>query len=301
MEAQQRLHLILQDVLQALCSPEHPLVIFFDNLQWADAASLTLMQQLLTRRNPKALLIIGAYRTHEIPESHQLYDIFETLQKQQIRITQISLSPLSFQHVMQLLTDTFHDDQEDIEPLARLILEKTTGNPFAIKEFLKTMDAEGLLTFDRRSRRWQWNLEQLQGLAMPENMVAFMTMKIQKLPRKIQHLLQFAACLGNRFDLSTLATVMERSENETAKDLEMAINEGIIFPTDESYRYITFLPGSELKDFAPYVFYDFVHNRFQEAVLEMIPADRASDLPPQNRTILVTPEEYLPLRGGSFY
>ena len=107
---------------------------------------------------------------------------------------------------------------------------------------------------------------------MPENMVAFMTMKIQKLPRKIQHLLQFAACLGNRFDLSTLAAVMERSENETAKDLEMAINEGIIFPTDESYRYITFFPGSELKDFAPYVFYDFVHNRFQEAVLEMIPA-----------------------------
>ena len=84
-EAQQHLHLILQDVLQSLSSPEHPLVIFFDNLQWADAASLTLMQQLLTRRNPKALLIIGAYRAHEIPESHDLYDIVETLQKHQIQ------------------------------------------------------------------------------------------------------------------------------------------------------------------------------------------------------------------------
>lgn len=270
-EPQHRLHQILQDMLQVLSSPEHPFVIFLDNLQWADTPSLSLIQELLSQRKTKALLMIGAYRPYEVPESHHIYHIIEALEKHQSKLTQILLTPLSLQDLSQLLTDTFHDDQENIAPFARLILEKTTGNPFAVREFLKTMDAEGLLTFDRRSRRWQWNLEQIQGLAMPENMVIFMTTKIRKLPHKIQHVLQFAACLGNRFDLLTLAAVMEQSENETVKDLEIAINEGIIFPADESYRYITFFPSSELKDFAPYVLYDFVHNRFQEAVLELIP------------------------------
>ncbi|GAK60937.1 adenylate/guanylate cyclase [Candidatus Vecturithrix granuli] len=272
-EAQNRLHFLLQDLIQALSAPEHPLVIFLDNLQWADMASLQLVQHLLIRQQIKALLIIGAYRDDDAAAISGLNDLVNTVQKTQTKVTHIALAPLAFQDVAQLLVDSLHHAPEKLEPFARLMLEKTAGNPFAIREFLKTVDAEGLLSYDSRSGCWQWNLEQIQGLAMPENMAAFMTMKIRKLPAHIQQTLQCAACIGNRFDLSTLAAVMNRSEHETVSDIDVAIQEGVIFPADESYRYIMFFPASELKDFAPYVLYDFVHHRFQEAALDLISSE----------------------------
>lgn len=269
-ERQNRLPLLLHEAIRAASAPEHPLVMFLDNLQWADIASLKLIQSLLTRQDSRAMLIIGAYRDDDTTALAGVNGLADNLQKAQVKMTRMTLAPLAFQDVKQLLADSLHDNQEELEPFAKHLLEKTGGNPFASKEFLKTIDAEGLLNYDPRSGRWQWNLEQIQGVSVPENMTAVMIMKIQKLPPNIRQALQCAACIGNRFDLSTLAAALNRSESETAKEVDAAIQEGVIIPADDSYRYITFFPESELKDFAPYVLYDFAHNRFHQAVLELI-------------------------------
>ena len=269
-ESPKHLASAFRELIRSFSSPEHPLVIFLDNLQWADSASLKLLQSLLSFPDNQGLLIIGAYREQEVTAKHPLTAILDDVRQDKISGRQIVLAPLAIDDICQLLAESLHDDKEELLPLAKIVLEKTGGNPFAVKEFLTSMETEEVLMFDPRFGRWRWNLDQIQGMTMTENVVEFMVAKIRKLPAATQQTLQFAACIGNRFDLHSLAVIMEKTETEIATEIDSAMNAGIILPADESYRYIKFFHPSELKEFAPFVLYDFVHNRFQEAALELI-------------------------------
>ena len=273
-ESQNRLHLVLQNFMQTLPTPEHPLVLFLDDVQWADPASLKLAQLLLTAPDSQYLLVIGACRDNEVSAAHPFLLTLDELQQAGMLVKHLPLTPLAVADLNQLLADTFRCDLEYTAALATLVFEKTYGNPFAVKEFLKSLYAEELLTFDPRSGRWQWNPDQIQGMSLTENVVRFMTAKIQKLPEQTQQLLQFAACIGNRFDLHTLALAQEKTEAAAAAELEAAIHEGLVLPADDTYTYIPYLNAKELREFAPQVIYDFVHNRVREAVDALIPENR---------------------------
>ena len=272
-ESQNRLYLALANFLQVLPAPAHPLVIFLDNVQWADPASLKLVQRLLSAPDSAYLLAVGAYHDHEMRAGHPFLLLAEELEQAEMRVTRLSLTPLAAADLNQLLADTFRCDPAETAPLAQLVFEKTYGNPYSVKEFLKALYAEELLTFEPRSGRWQWNPEQIQGMALSDNVVRFMTAKIRKLPEPTQQLLQFAACLGNRFDLHTLAQAQAKTEAAVAAELEAAIQEGLILPADDTYTYVQYLNAAELREFAPHVLYDFVHKRVREAVDALIPED----------------------------
>jgi len=266
-----RLQLLLQKFIHIFCSRDHPLVLFLDNLQWADTVTLKLLQHVFETPDNQSMLIIGAYRDHEITPEHPLQSFLNALQAGKTACTCISLSPLRLTHLNQLLADMLQYDKNKLLPLAEILLEKTGGNPYATKEFLKAMGTENVLTFDSSNKCWQWNLEQIQGMAMTENAAEFMVSKIRKLPLELQRTLQLAACVGNRFNLHALASVTEKTEAVIAAEMDMAIDEGIVLPADESYRYINFFHATELKEFAHHVSYDFVHSRFQETALQLIP------------------------------
>jgi len=276
-ESQNRLHQVLENLIGALPIQEHPLVIFLDDLQWADTASLKLLQLLMTALDSQYLLAIGAYRDNEVEPTHPVLMILDELQQAGIIITRISLTPLSVADLNRLLTDTFRCDQGYTSSLAKLIFEKTYGNPLSVKEFLKSLYKEELLTFDVHSGRWQWNPEQIQGMALAENVVRFMTTKIQQLPENTQHILQFAACIGNRFDLHTLALAQDKTEAATATELEAAIREGLILPADDTYNYVQYLNAEELREFASQVIYDFVHNHVREAADALTPESQRAE------------------------
>ena len=230
--AQNRFNLLFQKFTQVFTSAEHPLVIFLDDLQWADSASLNLMQLLMA--DIGHLLLIGAYRDNEVNPGHPLMLTLSEMQKKQVTINTITLAPLNQVTVNQLVADTLKCPESLALPLSQLVFQKTKGNPFFVTQFLKALYQEGLIKFtpsissDRRGARggWQCDIAQVNQLAVTDDVVAFMALQLGKLPPSTQKILQLAACIGNQFDLATLAIVSERSEIETATDLWKALQEG---------------------------------------------------------------------------
>ncbi|MEG4352573.1 AAA family ATPase, partial [Microcoleus sp. LAD1_D3] len=269
-ESQNRFNLVFQNFIQVFCQQEHPLVIFLDDLQWADAATLRLMQLMMTDVDTNYLLLIGAYRDNEVSAAHPLKITLSDLQKSGVTVDSILLSPLDLTCVNQLITDTLKCAAERAKPLTELVLAKTQGNPFFLKEFLQSLYTENLLDFDFVSSSWQWNLDQIQARGITDNVVELMNQKIQKLPELTQEVLKTAACIGNEFDLKTLSSVGKKPQKETANELWSAVREGLIVPVGDDYKFLqTDRNPNEFK-----VAYRFVHDRIQQAAYSLIPSHR---------------------------
>jgi predicted ATPase/class 3 adenylate cyclase len=266
---------LLKRLLQVFMTPKHPLVLGVDDIQHADPASVQLFQQLLLTDDSHHLLLIGTYREKDLSAEHPVQIL---LQEAGDRISHLVLTPFSLEELNQVLADTFRCPSKETIALAKVVLKKTLGNPFAVKEFLKSLYEEELVLFDAQAGAWKWHLEQIQGMALSDNVVELMTTRIQKLPDHVKRLLQLAACIGNRFDLHTLAHAQNKSEAATVKDLHAAVREGLLLPTDETYKYVHYFEADDLRQFAPHVMYDFVHNHVREAVESMISADQQAVL-----------------------
>lgn len=266
-EAQNRFNLIFRKFIAVFTQAEHPLVMFLDDLQWADHSSLNLIELLLTDENSHYLFLIGAFRDNEVTDSHPLMVLLEKVNKLPGKISEIHLSPLKKQDICHFLEDTIHQSSSEIINLAQLVLEKTGGNPFFLTEFIKSFYSEKLLFFNEENSRWEWNLEQIHARDITDNVVELMTSKARKLPEKTQNILKLAACLGNRFDLTTLALVSEYSTQSCAKNLWEALQHGLVLPLDNSWK----LMELEVEQLGATVEYKFSHDRIQQAAYLLIP------------------------------
>ncbi|MEH2198162.1 trifunctional serine/threonine-protein kinase/ATP-binding protein/sensor histidine kinase [Nostoc sp.] len=271
--AQNRFNLLFQKFTQVFTNKEHPLVIFLDDLQWADSASLKLMQLLMT--DTGYLFIIGAYRDNEVNPGHPLLLTLSEIQKTQAIINTITLAPLSQLQVNKLIADTLKCSEELAWNLSKLIYEKTQGNPFFATQFLKALHQDRLIQFDFALGCWQCDIAQVMTLAVTDDVVAFMSLQLRKLPPSTQEVLRLAACIGNSFDLATLAIVAEQSQIETAACLWKALQEGLIVPIGDLYKFYigqeSIASTSENRDI---VTYKFLHDRVQQAAYSLIPDDQ---------------------------
>ncbi|MEG4502964.1 AAA family ATPase [Microcoleus sp. F6_B4] len=257
-ESQNRFNLVFQNFIRTFCTKEHPSVIFLDDLQWADSASLKLIQLMMTDTDMQYLFLIGAYRDNEVSPTHPLMMTLEGLCNQGATINQITLTPLDSEHISQLIADTLHGHIASVRPLASLIVHKTEGNPFFVNEFLKTLHAENELTFDFKRHRWQWDISSIEAKGITDNVVELMIGKLKKLPANTQQVLRLAACIGSQFDLNTLSIICEKSSSDVAGDLTVAIQSGLI------------LPLSELDEQLLIQDYKFQHDRIQQAAYASI-------------------------------
>ncbi|MBE9228436.1 AAA family ATPase [Phormidium sp. LEGE 05292] len=280
--AENRFNLLFQKFTQVFTSAEHPLVMFLDDLQWADLASLKLMELLMA--DTSYLLLIGAYRDNEVNPAHPLILTLSEMQKNQATINTITLAPLSQVKVNQLVADTLKCPETLALPLSQLIFQKTQGNPFFATQFLKALHQERLIQFTPptppdRAGGWQCDIAQVNQQAVTEDVVAFMGFQLRKLPPSTQQILQLAACIGNQFDLSTLAIVSEKSEIETSADLWKALQEGLILPIGDVYKFYQGEENERLvvehenttKQIAKY---RFLHDRVQQAAYSLIPDEQ---------------------------
>ncbi|MEH2213730.1 trifunctional serine/threonine-protein kinase/ATP-binding protein/sensor histidine kinase [Nostoc sp.] len=271
--AQNRFNLLFQKFTQVFTSAEHPLVMFLDDLQWADSASLKLMQLLMA--DTGHLFIIGAYRDNEVNPAHPLMLTLSEIQKNQAVINTITLTPLSQSQINQLVADTLKSTETLALPLSQLVYQKTKGNPFFATQFLKALHEENLIQFNLELGCWQCELSKINQQALTDDVVEFMALQLEKLPLATQNILKLAACIGNQFELATLAIVSEHSEVETAANLWKALQEGLILPIGDVYKFYV---GAESQAVTPEksqnVTYKFLHDRVQQAAYSLIPDDQ---------------------------
>ncbi|MDZ8050489.1 MAG: AAA family ATPase [Aulosira sp. ZfuVER01] len=279
--AQNRFNILFQKFIQVFTTKDHPLVIFIDDLQWADSASLKFIQLLMSEIDSRYLLLIGAYRDNEVSATHPLMLTLQEIEKSQATVNTITLATLDRLSVNQLVADTFSCSLELALPLTQLIFSKTQGNPFFTTQFLKALYEDRLITFNVHGGYWECDIAQVRSLALTDDVVEFMAVQLQKLPQATQEVLQLAACIGNSFDLETLAIVYEQSPNETANHLWIALKDGLILPQNDVYKFFQqeiFLSDREsLANDQPAKIttsYKFLHDRVQQAAYSLIPQDQ---------------------------
>ncbi|MEG4487971.1 AAA family ATPase [Microcoleus sp. D2_18a_B4] len=269
--AQNRFNLLFKKFTKIFTSLERPLVMFLDDLQWADSASLNLMQVLMG--DTGHLLLIGAYRDNEVHPAHPLMLTFSEIQKTRTTINTISLAPLNPVTVNQLVADTLKCTESVAWNFSGLIYQKTQGNPFFATQFLKALHQDKLIHFNFTESCWQCDIAQVNQLVVTDDVVEFMALQLEKLPPSTQQVLQLAACIGNQFDLATLAIVSEQSPIEAAASLWTAMQEGLILPQSEVYKfYVGEEPQPVDQENSEIVAYRFLHDRVQQAAYSLIPA-----------------------------
>ncbi|HIK40043.1 serine/threonine-protein kinase PknK, partial [Thermoleptolyngbya sp. M55_K2018_002] len=278
---QNRFNLVFQNFIQVFTQAEHPLVMFLDDLQWADVASLKLIERLLTAPDSRYLFLVGAYRSNEVSRAHPLMLTLEQIRQAGVRVNQIDLAPLNADTVQQIVADTCCAEPQAIAPLASYVMQITEGNPFFLTEFLKSLYTEGLLNYDASSGNWQWDLSQIRDTGLPEDVVELMADKIQKLEPNTQRVLRLAACLGNQFDVPTLAIAADLPQSAVATDLWQSVEEGLVMPLGEGYPFASLeqngqeLSGAEEWQSDPSrnrdLTFRFLHDRVQQAAYSLIP------------------------------
>ncbi|MCV6639439.1 AAA family ATPase [Candidatus Albibeggiatoa sp. nov. NOAA] len=261
--AQNRFNLVFQRFLQVLCQAGHPVTLFIDDWQWADSASLNLLQLLLNDSELGYLLIIGAYRSNEVDETHPFH-ITITALKKHTHIQEIQLSNLTQQDVAALIADTLHQPTDSIEQLTQLVYEKTLGNAFFATTLLKTLYEEGLLYFDLVCHCWLWNAQKIQHKALADNVVDLMSGKIRKQMLQTQRVLQLAASVGNQFNLQTLSIIYNQSLSDTFNALWPAVAEGLVTPLNDNYKLL------ENPKHAGLALFKFQHDRIQQAAYALV-------------------------------
>ena len=257
-EAEPRFRRVFRAFLSVFTKRAHPLVLFLDDLQWADAGSLRLVEDVMGDPETRDLLLVGAYRDNEVDAAHPLPQMLDRIRKRAAAVTEVVVSPLRLEHVVALVAEMVRADPEHALPLGAVVNEKTGGNPFFVIQFLTALHREGLLRLDGASGTWRWDIEGIRQKGYTDNVADLMARGLNVLPAGTRDALGIAACIGARGKFSLLALAHGKSQEETLRDLSPAIQEGFVLPAGDSYA--------------------FAHDRVQQAARLLIPGDRRPEV-----------------------
>ncbi|MER8732500.1 AAA family ATPase [Mesorhizobium sp. M1227] len=257
-DAQLRFQTVFQRFVGVFARAEHPLVIFVDDLQWLDPATLTLIEYLLLHPDTRHLLVIGAYRDNEVDSAHPLMLKLRDLRRARARVDQIILGPLSVADINQLLCDTLRRAPDEMRPFAELMHKRSGGNPFFAGQFLTSLAEERLVKFDKRSRSWTWDLDAIVDKRFSDNPADLVIGRLRRLAPEAQEALKLLACLGNHADFATLSRLRSESDEAMHASFRDAVHAGAAIPIEGSYW--------------------FFHDRVQEAAYALIPPEGRAEL-----------------------
>ena len=256
-DAQRRFQAVLRRFIGVFARPEHPLALFLDDLQWLDAATLDLLEDLLAQRDIRHLLLIGAYRDNEVDAAHPLMRKLDAIRRAGATVQDIVLAPLTYDDLEQLISDSLRCETKPANPLVQLVHEKTGGNPFFAIQFLSALADEALLIFDHADARWFCDLGRIHAKRYTDNVVDLMVVKLNRLPAETQAALRQLACIGSSAEFALLGTVCQTSEEELHESLWEAVRSGLVHRSENSYA--------------------FQHDRIQEAAYSLIPEDARAE------------------------
>ncbi|MCI5221899.1 MAG: serine/threonine-protein kinase PknK [Candidatus Electrothrix sp. AR4] len=264
-EGKNRFGIFFLKFVKVLCDKKHPIILFIDDLQWADSDSLILLKELVVENKIQHLFIIGAYRDNEVNSSHSFMLFVEELKKSNAVVNTIELKNLQQTDIDQLLQDSLACEAERTQPLSDVMYQKTQGNAFFTHQFLQVLNNEGILHFNFEQHQWQWDIKRIAEKNITDNVVDLLADKISLLPRESILLLELAACIGNIFDYSTLSNCYEHGRAKALSVLWNGIMEGLIQPLDENYKHIDSAENAKFK---------FSHDKIRQAAYALIPVDK---------------------------
>lgn len=270
MEAKNRFQIVMQRFVRIWAKPEHPLVLFLDDLQWADPSSLFLVQEMISDLQVSHFLLLCAYRDHEASSANPLIrELIEQGSRNSI-LRQVMLPPLPADEITRWLADSFQAEPKDVEPLALIVHRKTAGNPFYTRQFLKSLYDKGLMKVKTDEGKWTWDMEEIERLEAAENVADFLVERMRLLPLLTQKLLAYAACLGNHFYLHMVAKARNQKESEAVRHIWPAVEEGLLYPLEGD----SYLAYAALEDDDPAVHakvhFTFLHDRIQQAAYSLL-------------------------------
>lgn len=271
-EAQGRMQRVFRDFIKALASSTHPLVVFLDDLQWADDSTPQLLVDLLCDEELRHVLVIGAYRDNEVPDQHPLRAAMaELAEKRPGALHQMQLEPLSETDLNELVADTLHCGAVASQPLAARLFQKTAGNPFFLNEALGLLHREGALRFAAEAGRWTWDDDQVARASVSHNVADLMVHRLTRLPADTVECLRVASCVGSEFDQSMLVRISGKSSGEVAAAMWRAVQERLVLPQGDGYRLLAGqAAGGDARPTDLSVRYQFAHDRVQQAIYSLL-------------------------------
>ncbi len=277
-ESRNRFNLAFRNFIGVFTRQGRPLAIFLDDLQWADSASLKMIQLFMTDPDARSLLLIGAFRDGEVGASHPLMLAMEEIRKAGAIVRHRVLSPLKNVHVNTLIAEALHCERNESAPLASLVLRKTLGNPFFVNQFLQRLYEDRLIEFDGAKGAWRWDLAAIRDMAITDNVVELMSDKIRTLSPDAREVLKMAACVGGRFDPRTISIVAEKTLEETVRAFMEPIREGLLLPvSDVRFRNSDVEGASEPSGAPSGAVFRFPHDRIQQAALSLVPEAKQTE------------------------
>lgn len=268
LESEQRLRLSLFGFFRVFAREEHPLVVVMDDLQWADAGTLQLFDLLVDVTREGHLLVVAAFRADEILPGHLLLEGLGKLKNSRLSITHISLQPLVLEDVQSLVSDAMHESVPATTPFARMVLNKTGGNPFFIEEFLTALYGQALIRFDMDTLSWRADLNAIAAQDSTDNVIDLMVVKLEQLGPEVRQLVRLASCSGNRFSLAQLARLAGREPVEVAQGLRQATALGLVVPVHDAYQLIELEQSAEVGELT--VEFAFAHDRVQQTAYGLL-------------------------------
>lgn len=289
-EAQNRFNYIFTQFIKVLATPEHPLVLFIDDLQWSDHASLKLLKNLIADPELTHLYFIGAYRDNEVTSTHPMHLVFRDLPMQGINIQQIQLKDLEFDDTRQLIKETFKCTTAKAHELTNVVQSKTAGNPFFVNQFLRSIYESGLIYFGVKEGNskgeWQWDIRELENTNFTDNVVEFMVEKLKKMEPGAQVQLTLGACIGDKFELQTLYSIQEPKPTDLLEDLWQSVVEQLLV-VEENEGDVAFINLQDISDVNNALTYRFAHDRVRQAAYELIPKEEKSKVHQQIGELLL--------------
>jgi predicted ATPase len=250
-DAQNRFQMVFRRFLGVFAGPKRPLVLFLDDLQWLDPATLDLLEHLVTHAQVRHLLLVGAYRDNEVGPAHPLLQTLKAIREAEAKVHEIVLAPLGLDDIERLVAESLHCPPEHATPLAQLVQEKTSGNPFFAIQFLTALAEEKLLEFDQEKAAWSWEFAPIKAKRYTDNGMELVAEKLDRLPGRTQEALRQLACLGNVAQLGTVTWILGESEPAIHAALGKAVRAGLVFCLENAYT--------------------FCHDRVREAAYALIP------------------------------